>query len=189
MRKIIVGMFISLDGVTQGPGPSDLFEYAGWTMPYFNDEVGGYVGSRIATADALLLGRNTYEGFKAAFEPQSGGMADGMNNFTKYVVSTTMKSADWNNTTLINGNVAEEIVRIKQLPGQDISISGSTTLVQSLMQHNLIDEISLLVFPVVLGTGQQLFANGVAKTDLALIEAKSFNNGVVLMRYQPAKKD
>lgn len=185
MRKIIVGMFMSLDGVYQGPGPSDQFEYAGWTMPYFNDEVGGYIGSRVATADALLLGRNTYDSFAATFAPQSGGMADVMNNMPKYVVSTTLKSADWNNTTLINDNVAEAVRQIKAQPGQDISISGSGTLVQSLLQHNLIDELSLLVYPVVLGTGKRLFPDG-WKTDLKLIESRSLGTSVVLLRYEPA---
>lgn len=185
MRKIVVGLFMSLDGVIEGPGPSDDFKYAGWTMPFYNDEVGGYIGSRMATADALLLGRHTYEGFQAAFAPQSGGVADVMNNFRKYVVSTTLKSAAWNNSTLINNNVPEEVAKIKQQPGQDISISGSGTLIQSLLPYNLVDELSLLVYPVVLGTGKRLFPEGIAKTDLKLIEAKPFSNGVVLLRYAP----
>jgi len=185
MRKIVVGMFISLDGVIEGPGPSDDFQYAGWTMPYYSDEVGGYVGSRIMATDAMLLGRHTYQGFEAAFAPQSGGVADIMNNTRKYIVSTTLKTVDWQNSTLINTNIMDEITSIKQQPGQDISISGSGALVQSLMQHNLIDELSLLVYPVVLGTGKRLFPDGMAKADLTLIEAKPLSKGVVVLRYQP----
>jgi dihydrofolate reductase len=185
MRKIIAGLFMSLDGVYEGPGPADQFEYAGWTMPYFNDEVGGYIGSRMATADALLLGRKTYEGFAGFFAPQTGGTADAMNNLQKYVVSNTLTSADWQNSTLINGNVVEEITRIKQLPGQDISVSGSGTLLQTLIAHNLVDEFSLLVYPIVLGTGKQVFQHGLPKHNLKVIEIRPFSNGVVLMRYQP----
>jgi dihydrofolate reductase len=154
-------------------------------MPFFNDEIGMYIGSRMATSDALLLGRATYETFAATFAHQTGGTADAMNNTRKYVVSTTLKTADWNNTTLINGNVAEEIARLKQQPGQDISISGSGTLIQTLMRHNLVDEYSLLVYPLVLGTGKRLFPDGIAKLCLKLIEARPLSTGVTLLRYQP----
>lgn len=183
MRKIVAGIFMSLDGVYQGPGPTDEFEYPGWTMPFFNDEVGMYIGSRVATADAMLLGRNTYEAFAATFSPQTGGMADAMNNLPKYVVSTTLERADWNNSTLIRDQVADEVAKIKAMPGQDISISGSGRLVKSLLPHGLIDELSLLVFPLILGVGSRLFPEGLGKIDLKLIEAKGFSNGVVLMRY------
>lgn len=186
MRKIIAGLFLSLDGVYEGPGPADVFEHAGWTMPYFNDEIGAYIGSRMATSDGLLLGRKTYETFAAFFGSQSGGDADFMNHIPKYVVSNTLKSADWQNSTLINGNVVEEIQRLKEQPGQDISVSGSGTLLQTLMQHNLVDEYSLLVYPVVLGTGKRLFPNGLGKMNLSLIEARPLSTRVVLMRYQPA---
>jgi dihydrofolate reductase len=181
MRKIVVGMFVSLDGVTEAPEK--------WTFPYFSDEIGMHMGSNAAASDAMLLGRVTYDAFKASFSSQTGGMADGLNNMRKVVVSTTLKSADWNNSTLIKGNVLEEIARLKQQPGRNILVPGSITLVQSLMRQNLIDEYSLLVYPIVLGAGQRLFPEAIAKMPLKLIEAKSFSTGVVLMRYQPDKTE
>jgi dihydrofolate reductase len=182
MRKIVVGMFVSLDGVIEGPGPTDNFEHAGWTMPYFNEEVGQAIAENTFRSDALLLGRQTYHDFAAVFASQSGGQADIMNNFPKYVVSTTLKKAEWTNSTLISKNVVEEITKLKQQPGKDITISGSGTLVHSLMAHGLIDEYSLLVMPVVLGTGKRLFPNGV-NTSLELIGAKPLSSGVVHLSY------
>ena len=188
MRRIVVGMFVSLDGVVEAPGPDSTFKYANWTQPYYNEEVGNFIGQQMATADALLLGRVTYEGFAASFSGQTGGVADIMNNRTKYVVSTTLKKAEWKNSTLIKGNVPEEIARLKQQPGKDISVSGSCTLVQTLIQHDLIDEYALLVYPVVLGTGKRLFRDGIEKTTLKLVEAKPTSLGVMLVRYQPEKQ-
>lgn len=185
MRKIIVGMFMSLDGVVQGPGYGDEFEYKGWTMPFFTPEIGQHIGSQTAGSDTLLLGRTTYDTFERTFAGQNEGPASALNAIKKVVVSTTLKSANWNNSTLISANVAEEVAKLKQQDGMNISITGSTTLVHSLMPHNLIDEYSLLVYPVVLGLGQRLFPDGV-KFNLNLIETRPFSNGVVLMRYQPA---
>jgi len=185
MRKIVVGMFVSLDGVIEGPGPTDNFEHAGWTTPYFNEEVGQAIAENTFRSDALLLGRVTYQSFADTFSSQSGGQADIMNNFPKYVVSTTLTKADWNNSTLIKGNVAQEIAKLKQQPGKDITISGSGALVHSLMQHGLIDEFSLLVMPVVLGTGKRLFPNGV-KANLKLVNAKPLSSGVVHLSYARA---
>ncbi len=186
MRKISVGLFISLDGVVQGPGPSDDFEYAGWTMPYFSDDVIGVISGNMANADTLLLGRVTYQGFKSSFENQSDPMADYLNNVPKFVASTTLASADWRNSTLIRSNVADEVAKIKQQPGRDIAISGSITLVQSLMQRGLVDEYSLLVYPVVLGTGKRLFPDGF-RTDLELVESKPLSLGVVNLTYRLKK--
>jgi|SRR5579859_429848 len=182
MRKIIVGEFVSLDGVTEGPGPGDPFVHSGWTMPYFNEEI-WKVTTDVTNVDAMLLGRRTYEGFAAAFGSQSGGAADVMNNQTKYVVSTTMKSADWQNSHLISANVAEEIAKLKQQPGKNIIVSGSNTLVQTLIQHNLVDEYTFLVYPLVLGTGKKLFQEGMAKLTLKLTECRPTSTGVVILRY------
>ena len=182
MRKIIVGEFISLDGVTEGPGPADPFVYAGWTMPYFNDEV-MKVTTDVTNIDAMLLGRITYQGFAAFFSSQTGGDADMMNNQNKYVVSTTLKTADWQNSKLINGNVPQEIAKLKQQSGKNIIVSGSTTLVQTLIQHNLVDEFTLLVYPVVLGTGKKLFQEGTPNRTLKLIESRQTSTGVVILRY------
>ena len=154
MRKLVASFFISLDGVVQGPGPGDDFELAGWTMPYWDDDVAAFVGAGMTAADTLLLGRVTYQGFAAAFAESSGPDAEAMNAYRKYVVSTTLEQADWTNSSLIRGNVVEEVARLKQQPGQDIGMSGSGTLVQSLLRHKLIDELNLLIYPVVLGRGK-----------------------------------
>jgi dihydrofolate reductase len=172
-------MFVSLDGVIEAPET--------WTYPYFNDEIGAHLGASYTTSDALLLGRVTYQTFAASFSSQTGGMADTMNNQTKYVVSTTLKTADWNNSTLIHENIPAEIAKLKQQPGKDITVTGSSTLIQTLVEHDLIDEYSLLVYPVVLGTGKRLFKDGIAKTTLKLIEAKPTSSGVVLLRYHPER--
>ncbi len=185
MRKLSVGLFISLDGVVQAPGGEAGFEHAGWTMPYWNDEIGQFIGESAMNSDALLLGRVTYQGFAAAFAGQSGPDADMMNNQRKYVVSNTIQSADWVNTTLIRGDAAAEVAKLKQQPGRDIVISGSITLAQSLMRADLIDEYSLLVYPIVLGSGQRLFAEGTPKIPLKLIESRPTSTGVVILRYAP----
>jgi dihydrofolate reductase len=142
----------------------------------------------MATSDALLLGRVTYEGFEAAFGSSSGPDADMMNGVHKYVVSTTLKQANWINSTLINGDVIAEIKRLKDQPGKDLSMSGSGKLVQSLLQNGLLDELGLLVYPVVVGSGKRLFPEGTPQTNLNLIEARQMAKGVVLLRYQPAQK-
>jgi dihydrofolate reductase len=188
MRRIVAGLFMSLDGVIEGPGPQDDFERAGWTMPYWSDDIGQYIGGSMMSADAMLLGRVTYQGFAAAFGGQSGPDADAMNSFPKYVVSKTLRQANWVNTTIISGDAITEIKRLKDQPGKDISMSGSGTLVRSLLQNGLLDELGLLVYPVVVGSGTRLFPEGVPPTTLTRIEARSLGQGVVLLRYQPAPK-
>src|SRR6202041_2969826 len=150
MRQIAAGLFISLDGVVEAP--------ENWTGPYFNDKVGQAVGALMAGNDAMLLGRVTYEGFAAAFGGQSGGMADQMNSTPKYVVSSTLASAGWQNSTLINGDVAARIIELKWQPGQNIGRSGTSSLVSWLLRHGLLDRLDLVVFPVVLRGGQRLFS-------------------------------
>src|SRR5947209_13519127 len=139
MRKIVAGLFISVDGVVETPER--------WTGPYFNDEVGQAVGSLIAAGDTLLLGRVTYQGFAESFGSQSGGMADTMNAFPKVVVSTTLPEATWQNSRLIRDNVRDEIAALKEQPGGTINMSGSGTLVTWLLHEGLLDELHLLVFP------------------------------------------
>ena len=189
MRKIVVTEFISLDGVIEDPGGSETFKFGGWTRPYWNDEIAKFKGDELFAADAHLLGRVTYQGFAAAWPSRTdeAGFADRMNNLPKYVVSTTLEKAEWNNSTIIKENIAEEVSKLKQQPSGDILVAGSATLVQTLMQHDLIDEYRLLTYPVVLGSGKRLFKDG-TKATLKLIEAKMFSSGVVLLRYQPDKK-
>jgi dihydrofolate reductase len=182
MRKITAGLFISLDGVVEAPEK--------WTGPYFNDQVGQAVGALMARNDALLLGRVTYEGFAAAFGGQSGGMADQMNNTPKFVVSSTLASADWQNSTLISGlrdDVAGQITELKQQPGRDIGMSGSSALVSWLLRQGLLDRLDLLVFPVVLGGGKRLFSEPDGQVPLTLAGSEAFSTGVVHLTYEPAR--
>jgi dihydrofolate reductase len=185
MRKLVASFFMSLDGVVQGPGPGDDFELAGWTMPYWDDDVAAFVGAGMAAADTLLLGRVTYQGFRAAFAESTGPDAQVMNAYRKYVVSTTLEQADWNNSSLIRGNITEEIAKLKQQEGKDIGMSGSGTLVQSLLRDNLIDELNLLIYPVVLGRGKRLFEEGM-KVNLKLTQSTTSRSGVLLTTYQVA---
>jgi dihydrofolate reductase len=178
MRKIVAGLFTSLDGVVESPEK--------WTGPYFNDQVGQAVGALMASNDTLLLGRVTYEGFASAFGGESGGMADQMNGIRKFVVSGTLPGADWQNSTLISGNVAEEIARLKQEPGANIGMSGSSTLVGWLLRHGLLDQLDLLVFPVVLGSGKRLFGEAGSQVPLTLAGSEAFTGGVVHLTYEPA---
>jgi dihydrofolate reductase len=178
MRKIAAGLFTSLDGVVESPET--------WTGPYFNDQVGQAVGALMAGNDAMLLGRVTYEGFAAAFGGQSGGMADQMNNTPKYVVSSTLTSAGWQNSALINGDIAAQISELKQRPGRDIGMSGSSTLVSWLLRQGLLDRLDLLVFPVLIGAGKRLFSEQDGQVPLTLTGSQSFSTGVVHLSYAPA---
>jgi dihydrofolate reductase len=182
VRKITAGLFISLDGVVEAPER--------WTGPYFNDQVGQAVGALMAQNDALLLGRVTYQGFAAAFGSQSGGMADQMNNTPKFVVSSTLTSADWQNSTLISGrrdDVAGQISTLKRQPGRDIGMSGSSALVSWLLRHGLLDRLDLLVFPVVLGSGKRLFREPDGQVPLTLTGSEAFSTGVVHLTYELAR--
>jgi dihydrofolate reductase len=181
MRKIAAGLFTSLDGVVEAPEK--------WTGPYFNDQVGQAVGALMAANDAMLLGRVTYEGFAAAFGGQSGGMADQMNNTPKYVVSGTLTSADWQNSTLISGqraDVAGQVRALKQQPGRSIGMSGSSSLVSWLLRQGLLDRLDLLVFPVVLGRGKRLLSEPGEPVPLTLTGSQAFSTGVVHLTYEPA---
>ena len=181
MRKVTAGLFVSLDGVVESPEK--------WHFPYFNDEMGEAVGAAISSSDAMLLGRVTYQEF-AAYWPgvssEDEPFATHMNNAPKYVVSKTLDKAEWNNSTLISGNVAEEITKLKQQPGKNIGITGSATLVQSLLQDDLLDELGLMIHPVVVGSGKRLFQEGGGPKGLKLVDSMTFSTGVVSLTYQPA---
>lgn len=178
MRKIVAGLFVSLDGVVEAPER--------WTGPYFTPELGQVVGSLIAAGDTLLLGRVTYETFAAAFGGQTGGDADMMNAVPKVVVSTTLDDAAWENSTLLRGDVAGEIARLKQQPGKQINMSGSGMLVEWLLRHGLLDQLDLLVMPVVVGRGKRLFAGGGEPVPLRLAASTALGNGVLHLTYAPA---
>ena len=179
MRKVIVSEFVSLDGVIEAP------EWAA----QFGDEENAYKMEELFACDALLLGRVTYQEFAAVWPgmaADTGEYGERMNNLPKYVVSTTLQEMEWN-ASLIQGNITEEISRLKQQSGQDLLVSGSGELVHSLTQHHLIDEYRLMIFPVVVGSGKRLFAEGSEKQAIKLIEAKAFSSGVVVLSYEPIK--
>jgi dihydrofolate reductase len=179
MRKIVSGLFISLDGVIEAPNE--------WTGPLYNAELGQTVGSMIAAQDAMLLGRVTYDEFAAYWPQQTGETADTMNGGAKYVVSGTLKSADWQNTTLIPAaGAAAGIAELKQRPGKNIGMTGSATLVSWLLREGLLDELHLLVFPVVLGSGKRLFGEPGGKLPLKLLDSATFETGVVHLTYAKA---
>jgi dihydrofolate reductase len=190
MRKIIVSEFMSLDGVMQAPGGTDEdteggFAYGGWTAPYWHDEIGARFAQEMSESDAMLLGRKTWQIHGGAFEPMAEGdpFGDVMNAMPKFVVSTTLTSADaWRNSTLIGGNVMDEVRALKAKPGKNIVIDGSSVLVHALAQNDLIDEYHLIVYPVVLGSGKKVFPDGV-RLNLRLEEAQPLPSGVVLTRY------
>ena len=179
MRKIVAGVMTSLDGVIEIPEQ--------WMGPYFNPELGQAIGSMMAAQDAMLLGRVTYEVFAAHWPHQTGEMADTMNNTPKYVVSGTLQSADWQNTTLIPAASAfAEIAELKQQPGKNIGMTGSATLVASLLREGLLDELRLLVFPLVVGSGKRLFDTPGEKLPLKLLDSATFETGVMYLTYAKA---
>jgi dihydrofolate reductase len=196
MRKVVVGTFLTLDGVMQAPGDSQEdteggFKHGGWQMPYFDEDSGKIMDESIAATEVLLLGRKTYQIFAAYWPtaPADDPIAQKFNSIPKYVVSTTLKKADWNNSTLIRKNVVEEVARLKQQPGSGIvSVTGSGKLAQTLMKHNLVDEYVLWINPIVLGSGKRLFENGVVPSNLKLVDSKTTGSGVLVLTYQPDRK-
>jgi dihydrofolate reductase len=181
MRKIVAGLYVSLDGVTESPEK--------WTFPYFNDEVGQVIASQMAETDAGLLGRRTYEEFAAYWPNQTAEdnpFADHINNMPKFVVSTTLQSVEWRNSTLITGDVVGQLTHLKELPGKNISVTGSATLVRWLLRVGLLDELRLLLYPLVVGRGSRLFEDGGEEMSLTLVDSKTFSTGVVSLTYEPA---
>ncbi|MFN8564611.1 MAG: dihydrofolate reductase family protein [Anaerolineae bacterium] len=194
MRELIIAQFISLDGVIQAPGGADEdtdggFAHGGWTIPYWHDAIGEHFFQYMSGADALLLGRKTWQIHGGAFEPmQDDPFASVMNGIRKYVVSTTLPSADaWRNSTLISRNVAVEVRRIKQEPGKNILLDGSSVLAHTLIENDLVDEFALHVYPLVLGGGKRLFPEG-KRVNLTLVDSQTLPTGVVFQRYRPASR-
>lgn len=189
MRKIIVHEFITLDGVIQAPGsPTEDtdggFNHGGWTLPYWHDDIGAHFGQIFADADTLLLGRKTWQMHGEAFEPDPAN--DPFNGFKKFVVSATLKSAAaWRDSTIISGDVIAEIRKLKNQPGKNIVMDGSSVLMHALIENDLVDEYALHVYPLVLGNGKKLFPDG-KRVNLKLIESSALPTGVVYQRYQPA---
>lgn len=189
MRILAVNTFMSLDGVVQAPGgpdedPTGGFAFGGWAVPYFDDEM----MRQMANADPydLLLGRRTYQIFAAHWPYDEGPIADRLNSIRKHVASTTLEQVDWNNSTLIAGDVAEYVARLKSEDGPEIQVHGSPGLIQTLLERDLIDQFRLWIFPVVLGAGKRFFGDGTIPAGLRLVDSKVTNTGVTVNTYERA---
>ena len=181
MRRVVATEYVTLDGIMEEPG--------NWSFPFWSDEAAKFKSDELFASDALLLGRVTYEGFAKAWPtmPDTGAFGERMNGLPKYVVSTTLETVEWNNSRLIKEHVAEEIATLKQQPGQDILLAGSGQLLRTLMEHDLVDEYRLMLYPLVLGSGKRLFTEESAKKVLRLVETKPLSSGVVVLTYHPDK--
>lgn len=196
MMRVTVTTFLTLDGVMQGPGgpeedPSGGFEQGGWLVPYADEDMNRFVADWFALADGFLLGRRTYEIFSAYWPrvtDERDPVASRLNRLPKYVASKTLQSVEWNNSTLLRGDVPEEVARLKRQPGKELQVHGSGNLVQTLTAHNLVDEYRLWFYPVVLGNGRRLFGEGSAPAALKLVDTGTTSTGVVIHSYQPAGK-
>jgi dihydrofolate reductase len=192
MRKILSTTYLSLDGVMQAPGgqgedPSGGFTQEGWSVTYFDDRVGAIMGEFMTPPFDLLLGRTTYEIFAGFWPDAPEEMGSGpLNAATKYVVSTTLASADWGPSVLIGKDVVAHLTRLKQEDGPDLQVHGSSQLLQTLIAHNLIDQYQVLIFPVLLGKGKRLFGDGVVPAGLRLVDTKTSASGVIVATYEPA---
>lgn len=179
--KLVVSEYVTLDGIMEEPGK--------WSFPFWSEEAAKFKSDELFASEALLLGRVTYEGFAAAWPTMegTGEFGERMNNLPKYVASTTLTEPTWN-ATVIEGDVPAAVAQLKQQPGQDLLVGGSATLVQTLMQHDLVDEYRLMVHPILLGTGKRLFNEGMAATTLNLVDTKTTGTGVVILTYHPVSR-
>lgn len=183
MSRIVATEYVSLDGVFEEPGK--------WSFPFWSDEAAKFKFDELVASDAQLLGRKTYEGFAAAWPTMTdeAGFSDRMNGMPKYVVSTTLKTADWNNSHLIQTNVVEEITKLRAAPGRDILLAGSGQLLRTLLEHNLVDELRLMLHPIVLGSGAKLFEDGMDTRVWKLSNTQVFGSGIVVLHYEPAASE
>ena len=189
MSRIVVSQFVTVDGVFEDPGGSESHEQGGWALQIDRGPEGDkFKLDEVMGSEALLLGRVTYEGFAEAWPSREGEFADKLNTMPKYVVSSTLGAPAWNNSTVIKDDVPGEVAKLRDADGGDILVTGSGRLISTLMEHDLVDEYRLMVFPVVLGSGKRLFAQGVGKTQLRLAEATPVGPaGVVILTYRPAE--
>jgi dihydrofolate reductase len=188
MGRIVVTEFVSLDGVIEAPGGGEGYRHAGWTFEIPRGEEGDKFKLQEALdSEALLLGRVTYEGFAAAWPSMEGEFADKFNGMPKYVVSTSLQEAGWSNSTVLRGDVVEEVAKLRRQPGGDIVVHGSAQLVQTLLEHGLVDELRLMVFPVVLGSGKRLFGETSDKQRLRLTDSRTVGDGISILIYAAGK--
>jgi dihydrofolate reductase len=186
MGRIIVTEYVSLDGVMEAPGGGEDYKHAGWTFAIRRGEEGdAFKVKETFDSEALLLGRVTYEGFAKAWPTMKGEFADKFNSMPKYVVSSTLKHADWNNSTILSGNVTEEVARLKKTLNGNIVVHGSARLVQALAANDLIDELRLMVFPIILGSGKKLFGDMNDKKSMTRISSQTVGDGVEILIYEP----
>jgi dihydrofolate reductase len=188
MGRIVVTEFMSLDGVVEDPGGSESYRHGGWTFEIDRGEEGNrFKLEETMEAEAQLLGRVTYEGFAEAWPSREGEFADKLNSMPKYVVSSTLEKAEWSNSTVLRGDLAEEIAGLKQEIDGVSLIAGSVQLVQALLEQGLVDELRLMVFPVLLGEGKRLFGDVSEKKPLGLTDSKILGDGIALQTYEPAR--
>jgi dihydrofolate reductase len=190
MRKVIVLSFISLDGIMQAPGgptedPSGNFTYGGWTVPYFDEVLGQVMGEQMSQPFDLLLGRKTFEIF-ASYWPQHQEEGPGINNATKYVASNTLTRHEWKKSVFLQGDVVDKIKQLKQQDGPDLQVHGSGNLIQTLLEHELVDEFWLKIFPIILGRGKRLFGQGTIPASFTLVDSKSSPSGVMIANFKRA---
>jgi dihydrofolate reductase len=187
MSRIVVTEFVSLDGVMEDPGGSEQTKHGAWTFEFDRGDKGNkFKLDETMGSDALLLGRVTYEGFADAWPSRDGEFADKFNTMPKYVVSNTLERADWDNSTILSGDVVEQVSKLREQPGGDIVVHGSARLVQTLLENDLVDELRLMVFPVVLGSGKRLFGDTNDKKTLRLKSVETVGDGVTIQIYEPA---
>jgi len=185
--RIVVTEFVSLDGVMEDPGGAENFRHGGWSFEFNRgDEGDKFKLDEALSSEALLLGRATYEGFAEAWPSREGEFADKFNSMPKYVVSSTLEEPEWNNSTVLKGDVAEEVAKLRKEQDGEIVVHGSARLVQTLIEDDLVDELRLMVFPVVLGSGKRLFGDTGDKKRLRLVDSKVVGDGVAILTYQPA---
>jgi dihydrofolate reductase len=188
MGRIVITEFVSLDGVMEAPGGGEDYEHAGWTFEIDRGAEGDkFKLDETFASEALLLGRVTYEGFAAAWPSVENEFADKFNSMPKYVVSSTLETAEWNNSTVLSGDVVAEVSKLKQEQDGDIVVHGSARLAQALIEHDLVDELRLMVFPVVLGSGKRLFGDTSNKKRLRLTDSKTVGDGVAILIYEPVR--
>jgi dihydrofolate reductase len=190
MRKLVVNTFVSLDGVMQAPGgpkedPTGGFEHGGWTVPFWDERMGEIMGEFMGKPFDLVLGRKTYEIFAAHWPHTDAPGAAELNRATKYVASRTLETLEWENSQLLQGEVAEAVARLKREDGPELQVHGSSNLIQTLLRHGLIDEFRVWTFPVVLGTGKRLFGEGASPATLKLVDSQVSSTGVVMGTYEP----
>jgi dihydrofolate reductase len=210
MGKIVISEFVSLDGVVEDPAGVDGFKHGGWTLDIDRGEdgeerrglgqadpeqplrrvpiaVGEYLFRQALGTDALLLGRRTYDTFAASWPSRDGEFADKFNGLPKYVVSSTLEDPEWNNSTVLGGDVVEEVARLKREQGGEIVVAGSIRLARTLIENDLVDELRLIVYPVVLGSGERLFGELSDKKPLQLMDTRTLGDGIILHTYEPVR--